>query len=84
MQDKQSVLFTRPTDRQQEARGKVVIHPHPSQHQKEFHSRLRSLRHFEEFLRIRPLQSQALKSTRPWGNLPPLGSLFCGPAFHEI
>ena len=26
MQDKQSVLFTRPADRQQEARGKVVIH----------------------------------------------------------
>ena len=40
--------------------------------QKEFHSGLRPLRHFEEFLRIMPLQSEASQSTRPWGNLSPL------------
>ena len=33
---------------------------------------VRPLRHFEEFLRIRPLQSEAPRSMRPWGNLPPL------------
>ena len=33
---------------------------------------VRPLRHFEEFLRIRPLQSEAPRSTRPWGNLRPL------------
>ena len=42
--------------------------------QKEFHSGLRPLRHFEEFLGIRPLQSEVPQSTRPWGNLPPLSS----------
>ena len=43
-----------------------------SMRRREFHSGLRPLRHFEEFLRIRPLQSEAPQSTRPWGNLPPL------------
>ena len=37
---------------------------------KEFNLGLRPLRHFEEFLRIRPLQSEAPQTTRPLGNLP--------------
>ena len=46
-----------------------------SMRQKEFHSGLRSLRHFEEFLGI--LRNKAFtiwgpQSTRPWGILPPL------------
>ena len=74
----QGFLRIRPAERQQEARGKVVIQSPPSptfrlwpMRQKEFHSGLRPLRHFEEFLRIRPLQSEAPQSTRPWGDLPP-------------
>ena len=57
------VLTHRPAERQLEARGKVVIQrPPPTfklwpMSQKEFLSGLRPLRHFEEFLRIRPLQS---------------------------
>ena len=53
MQDKQSDVFTRPTERQQEARGKVVIQRLVLPtfrlwpvHQKEFYSGLRSLREF--------------------------------------
>ena len=44
--------------------------------QKGFHSGLTPLRHFEEFLRIGPLQSEAPQSTRPWGNLLPLSPPF--------
>ena len=77
-------LHTRPAERQQEAWGKVVIQSPPPTFRlwpmcrKEFHSGLRPLRHFEEFLRTRPLQSEAPQSTRPWGNLPPLTPLSAG------
>ena len=69
---------SRPAEKQQEAQGKVVIQRPPSTFRlwpmrpKEFHLGSRPLRHSEEFLRIRPLQSEAPQSTRPWGNLPPL------------
>ena len=46
--------------------------------QKEFRSGLRPLRHFEEFLRVWPLQYEAPQSTRPWGNLPPLTPFSAG------
>ena len=46
MQDKQSVFFTRPAERQQEARGKVVIHRLWPICQKEFYLGLRPLREF--------------------------------------
>ena len=46
--------------------------------QKEFYSGLRHLRHFEEFLRMRPLQSEVPQSTRPWGNLPSLPPISAG------
>ena len=43
-----------------------------------FRITVRPLRHFEEFLWIRPLQFEAPQSTRPWGNLPPLSPLSAG------
>ena len=67
-----------PGERQQEAWGNVVIQSPPNLQvmayllkRVSFRITVRLLRHFEEFLRIRPLQSEAPRSTKPWGNLPP-------------
>ena len=90
MQHKQSVLFTRPSYRQQESKwSSRGLHPTTftswPMRQQQFHSGLRLLRHFEKFLRIRPLQSEASQSTRPWGNLFPLAaSPLCAPPFQKM
>ena len=79
-----SVYISGP-QRQQEALWQSG-HPEPPStfrlwpmRQKEFHSGLRLSRHFEEFLRIRLLQSEAPQCTRPWGNLPPCPPFLCEP-----
>ena len=69
--------ISRPAERQQEARGKVVIQRPPNLQviayppkRVSFGITARPLRYFEEFLRIRPLQSEAPRSTRPWAICP--------------